>query len=350
MFVNILKGVVIGIATVIPGVSGGTMALVMGIYQRLLDAISHVTPAAALTLIKSLTGGKGDPDSPGFWQVLKSYDWLFLLQLAVGGALAIAVFSKIISGLLVDYPEPTYGFFLGLIVISAYFPIKMLKKFTAMGALFLAIGVATPIVIAMSVDKDTRIQRAISKAEKKAAKTGQVLPELPAELAAVKDRAPATTSDDGLNAGSIAMIMVAGAIAVTASILPGVSGSFILLLLGLYFPIMAAISSVNIPILLTFGAGCAIGLITITRLVRYLLAHYWNETVCFLIGLMLGSIYGIWPFQESVAVWDALVPLGPTFPTGSEDGFGLTLGAIGAGALTIIAMIVLSPPEEFEAS
>lgn len=350
MFVNILKGVVIGIATVIPGVSGGTMALVMGIYQRLLDAISHVTPASALTLVKSLTSGKDNPDKPGFWQVLRSYDWFFLFQLAAGGALAIAVFSKIISGLLVDHPEPTYGFFLGLIVISAYFPIKMLKKFTVMGALFLVIGIATPIVIAMSVDKDTRIQRAISKAEKNAAKTGQVLPKLPAELAAVKDRAPTTTSDDGLNVGSIAMIMGAGAIAVTASILPGVSGSFILLLLGLYFPIMAAISSVNIPILLTFGAGCAIGLITITRLVSYLLAHYWNETVCFLIGLMLGSIYGIWPFQESVAVWDTLVPLGPTLPTGSEDGFGLTLGAIGAGALTIIAMIVLSPPEEFEAS
>lgn len=351
MFVNILKGVVIGIATVIPGVSGGTMALVMGIYQRLLAAVNNVTPTSVLTLLRSLTGGKDK--SSGFWQTLKSYDWLFLIQLAIGGAAAIAIFSRIVSQLLINYPEPTYGFFLGLIILSAYFPIKMLRRFTPACGLFLILGIATPVLIAMSVDRDTRIHRAVTKAEKKAAKDGRTLPELPPAVAKVVAQAAAKAGDpsDGaslLSGIGIAQIVGAGAIAVAASILPGVSGSFILLLFGLYFPIMAAISTVNIPILMTFGLGCALGLVTVTRLVNALLASYWNETVGFLIGLMLGSIYGIWPFQESVTIWDQVVHLGPTLPDFRMPQFWPTVAAIAAGAIVIAAMIRFSPPEEQE--
>lgn len=365
MLVNMLKGVVIGIATVIPGVSGGTMALVMGIYQRLLDAVSNVTPAAILALLKALgpsSGNAAKAADQGFWDTLKSYDWLFLLQLAAGAAIAIAVFSKVISGLLTDYPEPTYGFFLGLILLSAYFPIKMLKRFTVFGAVFLALGVATPILISTSVDKDTRIRRTIAKAEKKARKDGITLPPLPAEYASLRvapesgakgtgaaaEGEAGEASAESMSAAKVAQIMGAGAIAVTASILPGVSGSFILLLFGLYFPIMAAISSVNIPILLVFGLGCGVGLVTITRLVNYLLAHYWNETVCFLIGLMLGSIYGIWPFQKSVAIWQNTVNLGPAWPDFGSASFWPTIAAIIAGMAIIVAMIVLAPAEDFD--
>lgn len=359
MLINMLKGVVIGIATVIPGVSGGTMALVMGIYQRLLAAVGNVTPAAAINLVKSLGGGsEGGENDLGFWQTIRAYDWLFLLQLAIGGAAAIAVFSKIISGLLTTYPEPTYGFFLGLIILSAYFPIKMLRKFTIVGGVFLLLGAATPILISMSVDKDTRIQRAVNKAQKKAAKEGRSLPPLPAAIASAQPSGSAQASgnaqpsadDSLLTTTRIAQIVGAGAIAVAASILPGVSGSFILLLFGLYFPIMAAISSVNIPILLTFGIGCAVGLVTVTRLVNYLLAKFWNETVCFLIGLMLGSIYGIWPFQESVTFWDQVVHLGPTWPDTTKASFWPTVAAIAAGAVIIAGMIKFSPPEDLEAA
>lgn len=352
MIFNILKGVVIGIATVIPGVSGGTMALVMGIYQRLLAAVSQVSPAAVIALIRSLAGPTKEQPL-GFWALLKSYDWLFLIQLAAGGAAAIAIFSRLISRLLIDYPEPTYGFFLGLIILSAYFPIKMLRKFTPACGLFLLVGIATPVLIAMSVDRDTRIQRAVTKAQKSAAKEGRTLPELPAAIAELVAKANAKgesgAGDGGLLSGiGIVQVVGAGAIAVAASILPGVSGSFILLLFGLYFPIMAAISTVNIPILLTFGLGCGIGLITVTKLVNYLLAAYWNETVGFLIGLMLGSIYGIWPFQESVTVWDQVVALGPAIPAISQPQFWPTMAAIAAGAAVIAGMIKFSPPEELE--
>ena len=297
LFVN---GFLIGIANIIPGMSGGTLALVLGIYERLIGALQRI----GFSTVKKLLGVlrfKRDAFTEAEVE-LRRIDFGFLALLGIGAIAALLLTSKLIVYLLNDHHDATYGFFSGLILISILIPMRMLKGFGWKETLVLLIAVA--LILGLSVGTGEK------QLERVAYKTGNetVIDDAPRRT----PRLP-TYWELGLFFGS-------GALAVSAMILPGISGSFLMLALGVYFPLLTAITSLveGVPALLKGTAneamlagaliltcaafGCLFGLLAFTRLLNYLLERYRNLTIAFLIGLMVGSLYGLWPFREFARV------------------------------------------------
>ena len=234
---NIFKGMVIGVSNVIPGVSGGTMAVVMGIYDRLLNSIN--------TFFKD-------------WK--KSI--FFLGEIAIGAALGIILFSKLITTLLNNYAEPTKFFFIGLILVS--FPLLYKRatkdKVKAINSIWFLITLGLMIAMSFFTEGDT---------------TTAVM----------------TT----LSVKSFISLFAAGFIAAATMILPGVSGSLVLLILGLYTTFTTAVSTFNIPLLIPIGLGVLVGIITMTKVIEALLNKFPQPTYFAICGLILGSIFSVYP-------------------------------------------------------
>ena len=237
------KGLVMGAADVVPGVSGGTIALLTGIYQRLLDAISSVDAEAIRLLIKF--------EIKEFW---KHVDGTFLLSLLSGIAFSILVLAKVITELLINHPIEIWSLFFGLVIISAVLVAKKIEKWDLTRIIFLILGV----IIAFTVTS----------------------------------LSPSNTSDSYL------FIFLSGAIAICAMILPGISGSFILLILGKYEFIMHSLKEFNLSIILVFAAGCLTGILSFSKVISWFLKHYFDVTMALLAGFMLGSLNKIWPWKE----------------------------------------------------
>ncbi|MEM6845071.1 MAG: DUF368 domain-containing protein [Bacteroidota bacterium] len=241
-----LKGVAMGGADVVPGVSGGTLAFITGIYERLLDAISSVNKEALQYVLKFR------------WRALwKHVDGSFLLPLLSGIALSIFTLAKIIHFLLDEYPIQLWSFFFGLVIIASYIVAKDISQWY--GRVIIA-GIAG-IVIAYLITVAT----------------------------------PAQTPTDTW------FIFLSGAIAICAMILPGISGSFILLILGKYEYIVTALTELNLFVIAVFGAGCVVGLLSFARLISWLLDRYYDTAVALLAGFMIGSLNKIWPWKEVVS-------------------------------------------------
>ena len=241
----ILKGMVMGLADVIPGVSSGTMALVTGIYQEFINAIKSFDP----TIIFDLFAWR----LKDFWQGLKDVRWGFLVPVLFGEGFALLVASQFARFLLDNYPPYTYSFFFGLILASAlllYFEIPKSGFVSLLAGL--SGTVASVLIVGVS----------------------------------------------GGNFGhSLPFIFLAGAVAVSAMILPGISGAFILLLIGQYEYILDKIGNLpgSLPTLIVFGFGAVLGLISFSRVLSYMLDRWRSPTFGFLIGLMLGALRK--PFQ-----------------------------------------------------
>jgi putative membrane protein len=238
-----LKGMSMGAADIVPGVSGGSIALITGIYEKLLDSIKSIDKDA-LTLLFS---GKLQE----FW---KHVNGAFLLTLLLGILTSIFTLSKVIAYLMDNHPIPLWAFFCGLIIISAVIILRDIKRWQL--SVFIAIIIGISVAYAVT------------------------------EL-------PPTSSPD-----RIWFTFVAGAIAICAMILPGVSGSFILLMLGQYERILAAVSDKNLLVITVFGLGCIVGLLSFSRLISWLLKKYHAITIAVLSGFMLGSINKIWPWKK----------------------------------------------------
>ncbi len=234
---NILKGMVIGISNVIPGVSGGTMAVVLGIYDKLLSAIN--------TFFKN-------------WK--KSI--FFLGEIAIGTALGIILFSKLITTLLNNYAEPTNFFFIGLILGSFPLLYKRATKDKVKPSNYIWFIATLVLMIGMSFfgEKDTT-----------------------------------TVIITTLSVKSFISLFAAGFIAAATMILPGVSGSLVLLILGLYTTFTTAISDFNIPLLIPIGLGVLIGIATMTKVIEALLTRFPQPTYFAICGLILGSIFAVYP-------------------------------------------------------
>lgn len=239
-----------GMADIVPGVSGGTVALVFGIYQDLLDAVR--TGASALgRLVKG--------DFSGFIDRLKAVDWVFLIPLLVGILAAIAALSSIIERLLHDRPEEMAGLFFGLVVAS--------------------------IVVAWKL----------------VAHTDPVRLAIMAVVAIVAFVLLGLQSGPALDPPALAYLG-AGAIAICAMILPGVSGSFLLLMMGMYSALLSAVHGRSIGTLLIFMVGATIGLALFSTLLGWLLDNYRDSVLAALIGLMAGSLRVLWPWPNGVGV------------------------------------------------
>lgn len=238
-----LKGIAMGAADVVPGVSGGTIAFIVGIYQELLDSIKSINTSS----LKLLFTGK----LAAFWKAINGN---FLLALVGGIAISIFSLAKLITYLLVAHPILVWAFFFGLVLASTLFVSKDITEWNWKTVLSFAIGAVVAYYITVAT--------------------------------------PAETPD------GLWFIFLCGAIAICAMILPGISGSFILVLLGKYYFIMEAVKTFNIPVILVFICGAAIGITSFSRVLSYTLRRFKNITYAVLAGFMLGSLNKVWPWKE----------------------------------------------------
>lgn len=240
-----VKGMCMGAADVVPGVSGGTIAFITGIYDELINSIKSIN-AASLKML--FTGKWGE-----FWKMINGKFLLFLLA-----GIGISVFSlaKIITWLLVAYPVLVWSFFFGLVLASTWFVGKDVKERNWKTGLGFLLGAALAFYITVAT--------------------------------------PAETPSHFL------FIFLCGAIAICAMILPGISGSFILVLLGKYFFIMEAVKTLDLKVIAIFGIGACVGITSFSRLLSYALRHMRNITLAVLSGFMLGSLNKVWPWKETI--------------------------------------------------
>jgi len=243
-----LRGLAMGAADVVPGVSGGTIAFITGIYSELLHSLSRFN----LQLIATLK----NQGIKAAWQHINGN---FLLSLGLGIIVSILSLARIIINLLESQPLLVWSFFFGLILASSIFVLRQMRGWGLGGILLLLVGIALAVAI------------------------GQLRP---AEVVA-----------------SNYYIFMAGAIAICAMILPGISGSFILLLLGVYSHVIGAVKALDVTTLLLFGSGCAIGLLTFVRILTWLLDHYHQRVIALLAGFIAGSLYLVWPWKEVLSVY-----------------------------------------------
>jgi len=256
MISTILKGAAMGVAEVIPGVSGGTIAFITGIYERLLKCIKAINPSLVSTF--KTNGFKG------VWNAIDGNFLAFLLGGMLAGVVA-GIFG--VTYLLENYPTPVWGFFFGLIIASSIYIGKQIPNWDWSKW----VGLIAGFLVAFGITIIT----------------------------------PAEGSDNLL------MVFIAGVIAISALILPGISGSFMLLLMGMYTLIIPALKSLleeqdmsSFTIVFVFAMGCLVGLAGFSRVLTWLLDKYKYTTFAVLTGFMLGSLNKIWPWRNITEVMD----------------------------------------------
>jgi len=237
-----------GVANVIPGVSGGTMALILGIYEELINAIRSIN-LKFLRLITILN----------IKEALSSVPWPFLLPVGLGVLLATFSLAEVLSWLLGRYPVIVWSFFFGLIVSSVITVSRVIKQWRIPTIVAIAVGTITAYFLFGVIPVST--------------------PNAPW------------------------FIFVSGFIAICAMILPGISGAYILVLLGKYHYILEALNNKDFFTLFIIGAGALVGLISFAQILGWLLKRYHDLTMAILIGLMLGSLRKIWPWKETVTTF-----------------------------------------------
>ena len=240
------KGMAMGAADIVPGVSGGTIALIAGIYERLINALSSIGPH--LWQIFRQEGG-----IKGLVAIWRQVDTTFLLCLLFGIATSFLTLAGMIKHLLDNEPLLIWSFFFGLVVATVFILLSEIKRWNIGRAILFIIGIVTAVTISS-------------------------LPLL-------------TTTP------SLPYLFFAGAIAICAMILPGISGSFILLLMGAYDTVLEAVHTHNFTIIFTVMAGMATGLLLFTRALKWLLSRYYQATLALLTGFIAGSLVKVWPWK-----------------------------------------------------
>ena len=238
-----LRGVAMGAADVVPGVSGGTVALITGIYATLIRSLGAIDVEFFQLAFKLKIAAA--------WQHVNGN---FLLTLFAGIAVSLFSLAKIITFALETYPEPVYAFFIGLVLASSLLLWRDILPMRASSFFWLILGAAF--------------------------------------MWGVSELRP-------MNVEATPLILFGGgAIAICAMILPGISGSFLLLMMGLYPVVLGAIDSLDFATLAIFAAGCLVGLLSFVRVLSWLLLHYRNHLMAFLVGVLLASLKVLWPWPE----------------------------------------------------
>jgi len=328
-----LQGAVIGVANIIPGVSGGTMALVLGIYERLIAAIHAIsgrTVAKTLGLLRL---------TPAAWrefaEEMRRIDLAFLALIGGGAMFSIVALANLMTYLLHAHHDPTYGFFFGLVAVSAWVPYKMIRKKSLACLLAGLVAMAGVVMLSQSMSGDAIVKKEQAKVALKAEK----------QQAGASGAAAAARPSPA----HLLFMFFAGALAISAMILPGISGSFLLLVMGAYFEILRAIAYRDFLLLFVFAMGCGIGLLAFTRFLNYLLKQWHDLTMGFLIGLVIGSLWAIWPFRESVQVGEKTVYLGHQWPAALGGNEILTLLTFLAGSAIVVVFIWMEARRPAEA-
>jgi len=250
-FILFLKGVGMGSANVIPGVSGGTIAFITGIFERLINAIK----AFDFVALKLVFTGK-------FKAFAQKTDLWFLFSVFLGIVIAIVTLARVFDFLFTNYPVYIWSYFFGLVLASVYFVGKSIEKWNTGVIISLIIGTAIAVVISFLN--------------------------------------PLSPNDSTL------YIFICGIIAICSMILPGLSGSFVLLLMGNYQLVaIDAINSLNLRILIPFALGCAIGLIAFSHFLSWIFKTYRDQTIAVLTGFVLGSVSILWPWSSPTYLTNA---------------------------------------------
>ena len=244
----VLKGMGMGAADVVPGVSGGTIAFIVGIYDELINSIKSINKES----LKLFLTGKWR----AFWQYINGS---FLFSILSGIGISIFSLAKVITWLLTDHPVLVWSFFFGLVLASTWFVGKDIEGWNWKTILAFIAGAVIAYYITVATPSNTP--------------------------------------------SNLLFVFLCGAIAICAMILPGISGSFILVLLGKYFFIMEAVKNLRLVVLLFFAAGACIGITTFSRILSYALKKIRNITLAVLTGFMLGSLNKVWPWKETIETY-----------------------------------------------
>lgn len=245
----VFKGIGMGAADVIPGVSGGTVAFISGIYEELIDSIKSVIAKDSLKHLRTLS----------FANYFNAINADFLIAVLAGIAISFLSLARLMQYLLTNHPIPVWSFFFGLILVSVWFVAKTIKKWHFSVYAFFVVGIVTGFLITMATPTETP--------------------------------------------NNLGFILLCGMIAICAMILPGISGSFILLLMGKYLYMMAALSNFNLAVIGVFLVGAAVGLLAFSNLLSWLLHHYHSQTIAVLAGFMLGSLNKVWPWKVATQTY-----------------------------------------------
>lgn len=274
---QVLRGFAMGSADLVPGVSGGTVALVLGIYRRLVNAI-RIGASALGALVRA--------DFSGFRARFISVDWRFLLPLLVGIGLAVVSLSSLIHTLLETQPVRMAGLFFGLVGASIVLTWRLVQERTGLRyVLALVTAVATFVLLGLR----------------------------------------AGPADDP----ALIAFFLAGAVAICAMILPGISGSFILLMLGMYDAVIGAVTERDFVVIIVFALGATLGLASFSTILHKLLEDHSDTVMAVLVGLMAGSLRVLWPWPEGTAGTTMGVPRGDVV-------LPVALAAVGAAVVMII--------------
>ena len=249
MIANLLRGFLIGIAEVIPGVSGGTIALIVRIYERIIGSAANAVEAFLLLVRGKLQDAK---------VAARQIDWLLLLPVLVGMFAAIFAAAAAIEPLLESQPENMRGLFAGLILVSLLVPYRMVGASWRVADYLLGLIAAAISFLLLSLPRQE-----------------------------VTDPA-------------LALVFLAAAVAVCALVLPGVSGSFLLLAIGFYAPTIAAVNDLDFGYLSVFVLGAIVGLAMFSTALRWLLVNQRRITLVVMTGLMVGSLRALWPWQDNL--------------------------------------------------
>lgn len=238
-----LRGVLMGAADIVPGVSGGTMAFITGIYDTLLASIRAVDLEFARRVLRL--------DIQGAWRHINGG---FLLALLLGIATSVISLARLLSWILETHPVPLWAFFFGLIFASALVLLKEVERWRFVPILCLLLGSAIALAIALSPVVHFKV-------------------------------------------GYVG-VFVAGFVAICATILPGISGSFVLVLLGMYATVLTAVKTFDVPFLLVLALGAICGLLCFSRLLHWLLLRFHQATMALLTGFLFGSLAVVWPWKR----------------------------------------------------
>lgn len=289
-----------GAADIVPGVSGGTVALVLGIYDRLI----HNIRTGARGLRQGLTGRFTD-----FGRTLRDIEWIWILSLLVGIFTAVAALSSILEQLLEDEPIAMAGLFFGLVVGTLWIAFHLLDRVDG-ATIAIMIGVGLALFLVLGIRENTDVAEG----------TLEVVTQ------------------------PFWIFALSGAIAICAMILPGISGSFILVLLGMYTEVLGAVNDRDFASLAAFLVGCIVGLAIFSTLLNHFLENYRNAVIAAMIGLMLGSLRVLWPWPNGTSTTTLSAP-------SDEIVVPILLAMIGATlviAVEVFSSRVGSMPESLE--
>ena len=295
-----LKGIGMGAADVIPGVSGGTIAFMTGIYEERVGSINNITGAAVKLLFKGR-----------FLEFWKHINGTFLVSLIAGILISIMSLAKLMTYLLSHLPVPTWAFFFGLIIASSVFILRDIKDWKLKDGVMLFLGVILGVVVCTL--------------------------------------SPTETPD------ALWFIFLSGAIAICAMILPGISGSFILLILGKYEFMLSTLTKIlsgdgvllDFAVLVIFVLGALVGILAFSRFLHWLLARYHRSTLLVLAGFIIGSLVKVWPWSDMAVVREAQL-----LRTGSLAEIDLQIPAavifclVGAALVTVLELLALRKEKE----